>query len=342
MKGSHAYQKAGVDIEKADRFVSAIASLVRSTHGKRVRRISNGYAGLYQLDQNRFIAATTDGVGTKLKLAFALKKHDTIGVDLVAMSVNDLICVGAEPLFFLDYFATGRLDLKVSRAVLKGIASACSESNVALVGGETAEMPSMYAHNEYDLGGFAVGLVDRKNLIDGSGLKTGDVLLGVHSSGLHSNGFSLVRKLIHPNEKHFMSQCLTPTKLYVKAAKTLRGLKKDLKAMAHITGSGFLNVPRLNENFHYDIRLDDFEIPELFRVIQHRGSLSSEEMFTTFNMGIGLVIAISPRSLKKASSLLQAQGYQVSPIGFVGKQRRSNQKSLVTVRGPGYHFKLKY
>ncbi len=258
MKNKTAYQKAGVDIVKADRFTSIISSLVKKTMNKNVYKSIGGYAGLYKIDDHRYIAATTDGVGTKLKIAFETGVHDSVGIDLVAMSVNDLICVGAQPLFFLDYLATGKLELATSTKILKGIVKGCVQGKVALIGGETAEMPDLYKKGEYDLAGFAVGILDKKQILDGTRVQAGDVLIGIESSGPHSNGFSLIRKLIKKNEKQLLKRVFQPTKIYVRAIEDLnKKLGKSVSGMAHITGSGFLNVPRISEKFDYY-----FKIPE--------------------------------------------------------------------------------
>lgn len=342
-KNKSAYARAGVDIVKADKFVESISKMVKSTLNDKVVKSVGGYAALYQLGIDEFIAATTDGVGTKLKLACEMKKHDTVGIDLVAMSVNDLICVGARPLFFLDYFATGKLDLKTSQAVLKGIVEGCKRGKLALVGGETAEMPSMYQDGEYDLAGFAVGLVSRDKLIDGSRLRTGDVLLGLESSGPHSNGFSLIRKLLRgtAKDKALMKSCLEPTRIYVDAVSTLQHeIGPQLKGLAHITGSGFLNIPRINPGFDYEIELHDtFEVPEVFMELKSRGKISWSEMFTTFNMGIGMVAVVEPVLAVRAQNFLERSGVRAKVLGHIGKK---SLKPKVNVRGPDFEISLKY
>lgn len=345
-KKKSAYARAGVDIEKGDKFVEAISKMVKTTiaaHGDKVVKSVGGYASLYRLSDNEFIAATTDGVGTKLKLAFEMGKHDTVGIDLVAMSVNDLVCVGARPLFFLDYFATGKLDLKTSQAVLKGVVEGCKRGKLALTGGETAEMPGLYQAGEYDLAGFAVGLVSRESLIDGSRVKTGDVLLGLESSGPHSNGYSLIRKLLRGKAKDakMMRACLEPTRIYVDPVAMLQHeIGPQLKGLAHITGSGFLNIPRINAGFDYEITLPDtYDIPALFLELKSRGKLSWSEMYTTFNMGIGLVAAIEPVLAVRAQSLLERMGVRTVMLGQVGKK---TSKPHVNVRGPDFEISLKY
>lgn len=347
LKQKSAYAKAGVDIEKADRFVDAISKMVKTTLNEKVVKSIGGYAALYQVNPDQFIAATTDGVGTKLKLGFELGRHDTVGIDLVAMSVNDLICVGAKPLFFLDYFATGKLDLKTSQAVLKGIVEGCKQAKVALIGGETAEMPGMYNEGEYDLAGFAVGMVSREQIIDGARVKPGDVILGLESSGPHSNGFSLIRKLLSgasngaaARDRALLKTCFEPTRIYVDAISTLQAeISSQLKGLAHITGSGFLNIPRINDRVNYDIELPDtFSIPKVFLELKARGKLSWEELYTTFNMGIGMVAVIEPVLATRAQTLLSRAGVKVH---FLGQVTRANGGSTVKVRGSNFEIALK-
>ena len=285
-------------------------------------------------------------MGTKLKIAFETDVHHTVGIDLVAMSVNDLICVGAAPLFFLDYFATGKLRLGTAKKVLSGIVQGCLQAECALVGGETAEMPSMYANGEYDLAGFAVGLVEKQKLLGGPRVKSGDVLILVPSSGPHSNGFSLIRKLIEkaPHPKKLRDQCFRPTQIYVGAFKELdQSLKQDLHGMAHITGSGWLNVPRLNESLDYEFDLDaaGFVLPSVFRELSRIGRLSLEETFTTFNAGVGLVIAVAPRAVSKALGALRRSG---SPGVVAGQvvRRKKRQQSSVRIRVQEKLLQLNY
>lgn len=287
------YEDSGVDRDKGDAFVERISKMVKRTYGKEVKSGVGGFASLFDVGNGKLLAAGCDGVGTKLKLAQILNKHDTIGIDLVAMCVNDVICTGARPLFFLDYLACGALDLAVSESVLKGIVDACLQSGAALVGGETAEMPGMYAAGEYDLAGFCVGEVMEKNLIDGSKLQLGDELVVLRSSGAHSNGFSLIRKLISDNETDLLTRFFTPTRIYVKPIlKAIEEARFSIKGFAHITGSGFLNVPRINYNFGYQFNSLPV-LPELFQILQERSRLDDKEMYSTFNMGIGFVIATS-------------------------------------------------
>lgn len=287
------YKESGVDIEKGDLFVERISKMVRSTYNKQVVSGIGGFCALYALDSERFLASSTDGVGTKIKLAIDLGIHDTIGIDLVAMCVNDLICSGARPLFFLDYFASSKLDLEVSEAVLKGIVEGCLQSEMALVGGETAEMPGMYQIGDYDLAGFSVGEVKKAELIDGKSLCEGDSLVAIASSGFHSNGFSLVRKIIDMNKvnEHFKKECLKPTKIYVKTILSLlNSSRKNIKGIANITGSGFLNIPRINDQFDYHVSSMGLLPPHMKNICDLSG-LEEVELHRTFNMGVGMVVA---------------------------------------------------
>lgn len=302
------YKEAGVDIDLGDKFVEKIKNLVRSTHNENVVAGVGGFAALYKMDQDRFLVASTDGVGTKIKLAIELGFHETIGIDLVAMCVNDLLCTGARPLFFLDYFASGKLDLGVGEAVLKGIVEGCHQGKMALIGGETAEMPGMYQDGDYDLAGFSVGEVFQKDIIDGSQIKPGDTLVGIPSSGFHSNGFSLVRKAIDSlpsssEKEQLKSECLTPTAIYVDLIKKINSTDpKLINGIANITGGGFHNIPRMNDAYTYSItsppKID--ELPSFMRKVLEITKLSKEDAYKTFNMGVGLVIATNqPESLQK-------------------------------------------
>lgn len=287
------YKDSGVDIEKGDLFVERISKMVKSTYNQQVVSGIGGFCALYAMDEERFLASSTDGVGTKIKLAVELGVHDTIGIDLVAMCVNDLICSGARPMFFLDYFASSKLDLKVSEAVIKGIVDGCLQSQMALIGGETAEMPGMYQAGDYDLAGFSVGEVMKSSLIDGSRIQNGDTLIGIASSGFHSNGFSLVRKILEKNNCNLdlKRACLTPTKIYVKTVMSLlKTHSSHIKGIANITGSGFLNIPRMNENFDYHVT-EAPELPLFMKEVCDLSGLSTKELHKTFNMGVGMVIA---------------------------------------------------
>lgn len=294
------YKQSGVDIDLADKFVERIKRMVGKTYDSRTMSGVGGFAALYKMDEERFLASSTDGVGTKIKLAIETNVHHTIGIDLVAMCANDLICTGAKPLFFLDYFAVGKLEIDVSEQVLQGIVDGCLEAKMALIGGETAEMPGIYAPGDYDLAGFCVGEVYKKDLIDGSNIKPGDTLIGLASSGFHSNGYSLVRKVIDqvPDEEQRTSlkqRCLTPTKIYVRTIERLRDvLGPHLKGLSNITGSGLLNIPRMNQGFDYHIHhlpSDTDEIPWEMASVMQRTNLNRENLAYTFNMGLGMVVA---------------------------------------------------
>lgn len=329
------YAKAGVNIQAADRLVEKIKLLTRFTLNKNVKSTIGGYASLYALDKRKLIAASTDGVGTKLKLAFKLNKHNTVGIDLVAMSVNDILCVGAKPVFFLDYFATGKLDVSVAEQVLKGIAEGCKQSDCALIGGETAEMPDFYSEGEYDLAGFAIGVLDKKDALPKTDIKHGDALIGIKSSGCHSNGFSLIRKLIPDvsDDDGILHKLLTPTKIYTKSLYPL--IKKNkFKALAHITGSGFLNIPRMSEKYSYDIQLPSRnELPEIFDWIRDRSKMNLKEMAQTFNLGIGMVGIISSRNKNYVFKQLQKNGEKAWIIGEVIKSK--NNTSAVYLKESG-------
>jgi len=293
------YKEAGVDIKKAERLVKKI---------KRIAPEIGGFSGLFPIELEGYkrplLVASTDGVGTKLKIAQLLKKHDTVGIDLVAMGVNDVITCGAKPLFFLDYFATGKLELGVAEEVIKGIYKGCLEAQCRLIGGETAEMPGFYKPGEYDLAGFCVGIIEEKKVIDGKEIEPQDIIFGLPSSGLHSNGFSLVRKVFSEKEQRRLGkELLKPTKIYVKDILSVRSI---LRGIAHITGGGFIdNIPRiLPERCQAIIHKGTWKIPKIFKLVQKRGKIQEEEMFHTFNMGIGMVLVVSPDKKKKILSLL--------------------------------------
>ncbi len=287
------YKDSGVDIEKGDALVESIKSKVKRTYGDRVESGVGGFACLYRAG-DRLLAAGTDGVGTKLKLAFECNKHDSVGIDLVAMCINDILCTGAKPLFFMDYLATGKLDLEVSEAILDGIVEGCLQSECALIGGETAEMPGMYSAGEYDLAGFGVGEVFPDQILGGEKIKPGATILGLASDGFHSNGYSLLRRIIENESIDVKKRFLRPTKIYWKDVKPL--LEKSLiTGMSHITGGGLFNIPRINENVDYHIhtKAQDWReayFDEDYKWVQDKASLSIEEMLKTFNCGIGLVL----------------------------------------------------
>jgi phosphoribosylformylglycinamidine cyclo-ligase len=289
--------------------------------------------------KNPVLVSGTDGVGTKLKLAFQLNKHDTVGIDLVAMSVNDILVQGAEPLFFLDYFACGKLEVGTAAAVIKGIAQGCEQSGCALVGGETAEMPGMYPAGEYDLAGFAVGCVDKEKIINGTTIAEGDVVLGLASSGAHSNGYSLIRKLIEKsgidmdsdfNGQPFRDVVMAPTRIYVKPLLKLIETM-PVKGMAHITGGGITeNVPRvLPAGLTAEVKKGSWAMPPLFTWLQAQGNVADSEMYKTFNCGIGMVVIMSAENAQAAQDLLAAEGEQVWRIGYIRKQAAGEHATVV-------------
>jgi phosphoribosylformylglycinamidine cyclo-ligase len=327
------YRDAGVDIDEGDRLVDLIKPLARPTLRPEVLAGIGGFGGLFALDLKRYrnpvLVAGTDGVGTKLKLAFLTGRHDTVGIDLVAMSVNDVAVTGAEPLFFLDYFATGRLRAEEAAQVVKGIAEGCRQSGCALIGGETAELPGFYADGEYDLAGFAVGVVERDRILDGHEVRPGDALLGVASTGLHSNGYSLARKVLL--ERHALSDrpaelggrtlgeaLLEPTRIYAKDLLALRE-KVAVHAVAHITGGGLPgNAPRnLPDGTRAVVRAGTWPVPPIFSLIEREGGVPRDEMYRTFNMGLGLVVALPPGDAEAARALLAARGLASFVVGSV-------------------------
>jgi phosphoribosylformylglycinamidine cyclo-ligase len=342
-QGGVSYAQSGVDREAADRLVEKIAVLAKSTLNRRVKASVGGYASLFELDKKKWLAASTDGVGTKLKLAFRLKTHNTVGIDLVAMSVNDLLCVGAEPLFFLDYFATGKLDSGVAEEVLEGIVEGCKQAGCALVGGETAEMPDFYSAGEYDLGGFAVGMVEPKKVLPKKEIRAGDILIGIGSSGCHSNGYSLLRKLLPagPEGDQRARELLAPTKIYAKALKPLMD-KGLIKGLAHITGSGFLNVPRMSEKVSYQITLPKREeLPAVYQWVREVSGLPLVELSQTFNLGIGMVAVVPPKKAKEALRLLKKGKEKAWMIGQV-VARRKGQGCEVHIEENGEKVTLSY
>jgi phosphoribosylformylglycinamidine cyclo-ligase len=317
------YRDAGVDIDAGDALVDAIKPFAKRTMRPEVLAGIGGFGALCELPtkyKQPVLVAGTDGVGTKLKLAFQLHKHDTVGIDLVAMSVNDVLVQGAEPLFFLDYFACGKLDNKVAASVVKGIAEGCEAAGCALVGGETAEMPGMYPEGEYDLAGFCVGVVEKDRILDGKSIVPGDVLLGLASSGPHSNGYSLVRKII--GEEHLASDLADslrePTRIYVKPVlKLLAGF--PVKGLAHITGGGLVgNVPRvLPKGTKAVIAKKSWPRPQIFTWLQQAGNVAEEEMFRVFNCGIGMVVCVPADKVDTAKMLLKREGELAYEIGRI-------------------------
>ncbi len=330
------YKKAGVDIDEGDRFVSLISPLVKKTFRPEVMTDIGSFGALFKLDIGKYkepvLVSGTDGVGTKLKVAFMANKHDTVGIDLVAMCVNDILTLGAEPLFFLDYFATGKLDAEKARDMVKGIAEGCRESGCSLIGGETAEMPGFYRKDEYDLAGFAVGVVDKPDIVDGSKIEAGDALIGIASSGLHSNGYSLARKVffdaagfsidkrIDALGMTVAEELLKPTRIYVKAVQSLKG-RVEARGMAHITGGGITgNVPRILRNgLTACIKEGSWPVPPVFRLIRELGNVPDADMKKTFNMGIGYVIVVPTKDSELSVSLIKQYGFDAYHIGFIQK-----------------------
>jgi phosphoribosylformylglycinamidine cyclo-ligase len=336
------YRDAGVDIEAGDNLVEQIKPFARRTMRPEVLGGIGGFGSLFAMPKKfkePILVSGTDGVGTKLKLAFELNKHDTVGIDLVAMSVNDILVQGAEPLFFLDYFACGKLEVGTAALVIKGIAEGCEQSGCALVGGETAEMPGMYPPGEYDLAGFAVGCVDKQNIIDGTMIATGDVVLGLASSGAHSNGYSLIRKLIEKSGIDFESDfhgrkfkdvVMAPTKIYVKALlKLIEAL--PVKGLAHITGGGITeNIPRvLPTGLTAEIKAISWELPPFFNWLQAQGNITHSEMYKTFNCGIGMAVIVAKEDAAQAMELLQASGETVFEIGVIRAQNTGEAPTVV-------------
>ena len=334
---SDAYKQAGVDIAAGNEAVERMKKHVKRTLRPEVMGGLGGFGGLFGLDKSKYeepvLVSGTDGVGTKLKLAFAMDKHDTIGIDAVAMCVNDIVVQGAEPLFFLDYLACDKVVPEKIEAIVAGIAEGCVQSGCALIGGETAEMPGMYAEGEYDIAGFSVGVVDRKKMIDGSTIRPGDVVIGFASSGVHSNGFSLVRKLLLEKQGYNLTDrvdalggevlgnvLLTPTKIYVKSVLALMD-KIELKGLVHITGGGFPdNIPRvLPKAVNAEIDRSAWEVPTIFKFIQNQGKVDRDEMYRVFNMGIGYVVILPKSQLTKATNILKAQHQPYSIIGVIRK-----------------------
>ena len=331
MSQSLSYRDAGVDINAGDSLVERIKPFAKRTMRPEVLGDLGGFGALVEISQkyrHPVLVSGTDGVGTKLKLAFEWDQHDTVGIDLVAMSVNDILVQGAEPLFFLDYFACGKLDVERAAAVIKGIAAGCEQSGCALIGGETAEMPGMYPDGEYDLAGFAVGVVEKEQVINGRSIVAGDVVLGLASNGIHSNGYSLVRKIIERAQpeldaefnqgKTLRQAIIAPTRLYVKSI--LAALKQfTIKGMAHITGGGISeNVPRiLPENTVAAIDSQSWPLPKLFQWLQQAGNVETQEMYRTFNCGIGMVLVVNAEDADAIQKFLQQQGETIYQIGRI-------------------------
>ena len=343
MTQSLSYRDAGVDIDAGDQLVENIKPFAKRTMRPEVLGDLGGFGALVEISkkyQNPVLVSGTDGVGTKLKLAFEWDIHHTVGIDLVAMSVNDILVQGAEPLFFLDYFACGKLDVARATDVIKGIAEGCEQSGCALIGGETAEMPGMYPEGEYDLAGFAVGVVEKSKVINGRSIRLGDVVLGLASNGAHSNGYSLIRKIIERSNpdldaefdggKTLRQAVIAPTRLYVKPI--LAALEKfEIKGMAHITGGGLTeNIPRvLPENCVAQIDAQSWPLPKLFQWLQQAGNVEQQEMYRTFNCGIGMAVIVPAEQAEAAQAFLTEQGETVYRLGIIRERAGSEHQTQV-------------
>jgi phosphoribosylformylglycinamidine cyclo-ligase len=340
--GSLTYRDAGVDIDAGDELVENIKPYARRTLREGVLAGIGGFGAMFEISRNYrepVLVSGTDGVGTKLKLAFQHGRHDTVGIDLVAMSVNDILTCGAEPLFFLDYYACGRLDVATATEVIKGIAAGCELAGCALIGGETAEMPGMYPDGEYDLAGFAVGIVEKSEIIDGRLIAEGDILLGLASSGAHSNGYSLIRRIIEVRKidlsmdfggRPLLDVVLAPTRIYVKSVLQLvRSV--NVKALAHITGGGLVeNIPRvLPKDLAAHIERGSWPMPPLFTWLKQQGNIAEREMHRVFNCGIGMVVVVSPAEAAAAEALLSEAGETVWRIGTVRRRRGNGPQTVL-------------
>ena len=329
------YKSAGVDIEAGYKAVELMKEHVKKTMRPEVLGGLGGFSGAFSLEKFKdmekpTLVSGTDGVGTKLKLAFLLDKHDTIGIDCVAMCVNDIACAGGEPLFFLDYIACGKNEPEKIASIVKGVADGCIQAGASLIGGETAEMPGFYPEDEYDLAGFAVGIVDEKKLITGADIKEDDVIIGIASSGVHSNGYSLVRKVFPMRESCLMEYVsslgmtlgealLTPTKIYVKALSSVRNAGVTIKGCSHITGGGFYeNIPRmLPEGMRAVIKKDSYEVLPIFKLIQQSGNIAEEMMYNTYNMGIGMMLVVDPKDADATMKAIEEAGENAYKVGKI-------------------------
>ena len=329
------YKNAGVDIEAGYKSVELMKEFVKGTMRPEVMGGIGGFSGAFSAAafknmEEPVLLSGTDGVGTKLKLAFLLDKHDTVGIDCVAMCVNDVACAGGEPLFFLDYIACGKNVPERIATIVSGVAEGCKQSNAALVGGETAEMPGFYPEDEYDMAGFAVGVVDKKDLITGEKLKEGDVLIGMASSGVHSNGFSLVRKVFDMSKeslntyydelgKTLGEALIAPTKIYVKAMRAVKEAGVTVHACSHITGGGFYeNIPRmLKDGTHAVIEKDSYEVPAIFKLLEKKGNIEEQIMYNTYNMGLGMILAVDAADVSKTMAAIEASGETPYVVGAV-------------------------
>ena len=329
------YKKAGVDIEAGYQSVELMKKHVQATMREEVLTNIGGFSGAFSLKkfkymENPTLVSGTDGVGTKLKLAFLMDKHDTIGIDCVAMCVNDIACAGGEPLYFLDYIACGKNFPEKIATIVSGVAEGCRQSDAALIGGETAEMPGFYPEDEYDLAGFAVGIVDEKDLITGKEIKDGDVLIGIASSGIHSNGYSLVRKVFDMSKESLETYheelgttlgeaLLAPTKIYVKALKAIKEVGVEIKGCSHITGGGFYeNIPRmLPDGAHAVVHKDAYEVPAIFKLLAETGDIDEKMMYNTYNMGIGMMVAVDEKSVNDTLEALERAGETAFVVGEI-------------------------
>jgi len=330
------YKKSGVDIQKADLFKQEIKSLVRKSFRPEVLKDIGGFGSFFKFPKEKYkepvLVSSSDGVGTKLKIANLARKHDTVGIDAVAMNVNDILCTGAQALFFLDYIAYSKLEFDVLLEIVKGINNGCIQAGCSLIGGETAQMPGMYRKGEYDLAGFCVGVVEKNNIIDGSKIEVGDTVIGLESNGLHSNGYSLVRKVFSQNElKRMGSELLKPTRIYVKPVLSLLlgnlrtgELANSIKGIAHITGGAFYDkIARiLSNNVNVRLNKDSWIVPKIFRLIQNKGNIEDKEMYHTFNMGVGMVLIVSPGSENSIISKLAESKLKAWVIGEVVKGKK--------------------
>ena len=329
------YKKAGVDIEAGYQSVELMKKHVQATMREELLTNIGGFSGAFSLKkfkdmENPTLVSGTDGVGTKLKLAFLMDKHDTIGIDCVAMCVNDIACAGGEPLYFLDYIACGKNFPEKIATIVSGVAEGCRQSDAALIGGETAEMPGFYPEDEYDLAGFAVGIVDEKDLITGKEIKDGDVLIGIASSGIHSNGYSLVRKVFDMSKESLETYheelgttlgeaLLAPTKIYVKALKAIKEAGVEIKGCSHITGGGFYeNIPRmLPDGAHAVVHKDAYEVPAIFKLLAETGDIDEKMMYNTYNMGIGMMVAVDEKSVNDTLEALERAGETAFVVGEI-------------------------
>ncbi|MGA3208305.1 MAG: phosphoribosylformylglycinamidine cyclo-ligase [Syntrophales bacterium] len=337
MQGKISYKDAGVDIDKANLFVDRIKTITKATYRKEVMSSIGGFGGLFRLDSGKYInpvlVSSTDGVGTKLKVAQMMAKHDTIGIDLVAMSVNDVVVQGAEPLFFLDYISTGMINVERDIKIIEGIVKGCQEAGCALIGGETAEMPAFYKDDDYDLAGFCVGIVEAEKIIDGSEISVGNRIIGIASNGIHSNGFSLARKVLFENGRlgvddklddlpHSIGmELLRPTKIYVKSLLNL--IKNfNIRGIVHITGGGFVdNIPRiLPKACRAVILRGSWDVPPVFAIIKKMGNIDDAEMYRVFNMGIGMMVITTEKEASEVTERLENLGLRAYAIGFIDRK----------------------